>query len=351
MTSERKNKGEWSELYSLLFILSRGEIRSTVSGTYSEDSKLPVIAVSQTMGKESFDFKIEDKFVVVLDHTTAHELNRVDRTKLNQFADLVLSRIKNGKGRSFSIPEADEVMSYLHLEKPTGGRAKSDLAITVYDPRIKSEVTQGFSIKSFIGSKPTLLNASMVTNVSYLIEGEIDNAEELRLNKLGPIELVTELVKRGNRIAEFKMDDRFSENLRMIDGQMDVLLAHLVWSSYLGQGRSMPELVTILSRTNPLVYREQNAFERYTHKIKDLLEAVALGMRPSDPWNGETDASGGNIIVTAQGEIICHHARDKDSLRDYLFNKTAIDTPSRKRHNFGKIESNHLNLNFQIRFK
>jgi hypothetical protein len=242
-------------------------------------------------------------------------------------------------------------MSTLQIEKVSGATEKNDLTITTYDPRIKQEIKQGFSIKSFIGSKPTLLNASGATNIDYAISGTLTKSEVIEFNNLGPIDLVSSLYEKGYQLAPKKMDDRFSENLKMIDGEMDKLMSYFVLASFRGKGRTMQDIVEILDFTNPMNYSSTNSRSRYIHKVKDLLEAVALGMRPSEPWSGQSEASGGNLIVTAGGEILCHHALDKDSLRTYLFENTLIDTPSRRRHKFGSIINNVLTLNFQIRFK
>ena len=137
----------------------------------------------------------------------------------------------------------------------------------------------------------------------------------------------------------------------MIDSEMDLLLAQIVLASFQGRGRGMKDILKILVTTNPLDYLPSNREVRYTHKIKDLLEAVALGMRPSKPWVGLADATGGHLIITSIGEVICHHALDKDTLRNYLFENTTIDTPSTTRHKFGKIVNDKLMLNFQVRFK
>jgi hypothetical protein len=137
----------------------------------------------------------------------------------------------------------------------------------------------------------------------------------------------------------------------MIDSEMDILLAHIVLASFQGKGRGMNDILKILVATNPLDYLPSNSEARYAHKIKDLLEAVALGMRPSKPWVGLAEAKGGHLIVTSIGDVICHHALDKDTLRNYLFENTTIDTPSTSRHKFGKIVNEKLMLNFQVRFK
>lgn len=349
--SEKKNRGEWSELYALINILAHGEIDFISANDDAKSPTFPVVLVTQEINGVSHDFRIEDLVIEILNTSSQLVQSTIPRAELHQKADLILYKIKAEKGRTFAIPEANEIMSILGLERVTGGGGKVDLTLTIYDPRIGQEIQQGFSIKSFIGSKPTLLNASGVTNIEYAIQGGLTSSETKRLNKLWPIDLVTQLVKENFKLLPSKMNYQFAENLKMIDSEMDALVAQVVLASFRGEGRTMHDIVNILTKTNPLKYLPPNVETRYTHKIKDLLEAVALGMRPSQPWTGGTEARGGNLVVTSSGQLICHHALDKDSLRNYLFDNTAIDTPSRKRHKFGSIINNTLTLNFQIRFR
>ena len=345
----KKNRGEWSELYALLHILGTGKIRSS---TRDEDAfDFEVVSVSLIIDGVNHTFRIKESDIELIDTTSNIVIELVPRSQLLDQSKLLLAKIKTEKGRSFAIPVMAQIMSLLRIDKVAGSSEKSDLSLKIYDPRIKRETEQGFSIKSFVGGKPTLLNAAGTTNIDFTIAGKISDADIIELNKLGPIEIVTSLYEFGCRLTAPQMDNRFVENLRMIDSQMDLLLAHIVLASFQGKGRGMNDILQILVSTNPLSYPLSNCEIRYVHKIKDLIEAVALGMRPSKPWAGTAEAKGGHLIVTSTGEVICHHALDKDTLRSYLFDNLTIDTPSQKRHKFGKIINRRINLNFQIRFK
>ena len=347
--SDRKNRGEWSELYALLHLLSTGAIRVTTSGSDSANSVWPVVFISRKIDGVPHDFRIGEFDIEVLPNSEHAVGTKVSRQLLISQRELLLAEIKKGKGRAFSISDSKQIMDSLGLNKATGTTEKSDLIITIYDPRINRESEQGFSIKSFIGGRPTLLNASGVTSIEYAIQGRLTSEKIQELNKLGLKEMVITLQKMGHSLIPTRVDSRFAENLKMIDNQMDQLVAQIVIASLQGQGRSMHDIVNRLEISNPLNYSTKNCRVRYIHKIKDLLEAVSLGMRPSEPWEGESEAKGGNLIVTSNGGLLCHHSFDKDSLRNYLFDHTYIDTPSRKRYKFGKIADGLLSLNFQIR--
>jgi hypothetical protein len=351
VVSDKKNRGEWSELYALTQILSSGKIQSSVTDKNITSSQFEVLSASRRINGVDHTFKVDNQNIQVIDVDNRTTRGTISRHDLSQESQLLLDLIKKGKGRSFAIPEATRIMLALEIDKVTDSKDKTDLILTIYDPRVKHETKQGFSIKSFMGGKPTLLNASGATSIEYEIIGHLSEAETVRLNSLGPISLVTSLYKNGFQLVPSKMDERFADNLKMIDSEMDVLLEHIVLASFLSEGRSMRQIVDKLVISNPLKYSPSNSEIRYSHKVKDLLEAVALGMRPTTQWGGEAEAKGGHLIVTSAGELLCHHALDKDTLRNYLFENTKIDTPSRDRYFFGKIVGNKIKLNFQIRFK
>jgi len=349
--SEKKNRGEWSELYALVHILAEGKIQSGATTDDRELLDFQVVSVSRKIDRVNHVFQIAGYNVEVLDTSSENVIDVVPRGELLKQSELLLSKIKTESGRSFAIPEATSIMTSLGIDKVSGHGDKTDLTIKMYDPRIKQETEQGFSIKSFMGSKPTLLNASGATNIEYTITEQLSEIEIKELNKLGPVEIVTSLYETGHRLIPTKIDKRFVENLKMIDSEMDMLLAHIVLAYFQGSRRAMKDVLKILINTNPLNYSKTNSEIRYTHKIKDLLEAVALGMRPTIPWAGNADANGGHVIITSTGEVLCHHALDKETLRNYLFENLAMDRPSRKRYKFGRISGDKIILNFQIRFK
>jgi hypothetical protein len=347
--SEKKNRGEWSELYVLVNLLATGQLQ--YSHGESESDVFPVVSISRSLAGIEHKFFIADGFVEIENPSKEHSIDRISQHDLLIHSKELFAQIKSGSGRSFTVPCAIEVMTDLGIDKASGIKSKDDLQITIYDPRTKKQNSQGFSIKSFIGSDPSIFNASDVTNLEFTIDRKLSHREISNYNSLGPIELVSSLLSDQCQLTLSRIDERFADNLKMIDSEMVELVGQMVIASYSGQGRTMAEILTLLTTRNPLDYSIRNAEYRYKHKMKDFLEAVALGMRPSDPWLGQTEAGGGTLIVTSSGKILCHHALEKDSLRDYLFDNTYFDTPSRRRWKFGRIYDGKIYLNFQIRVK
>ena len=62
--------------------------------------------------------------------------------------------------------------------------------------------------------------------------------------------------------------------------------------------------------------------------MKRFLQDCAQGMTPETPWLGIYDATGGQIIVKEDGDIVCYHIYELNRFRDFLFNSTKFEKPS-----------------------
>jgi len=78
-------------------------------------------------------------------------------------------------------------------------------------------------------------------------------------------------------------------------------------------------------------------------------------MVPNKIWDKSFDADGGILVIKKDGEMVTFYREDiksKDELLEYLGDNTLLETPSKTRHKFGKLESDKsFKLNLQIRTK
>ncbi|MDR2505253.1 MAG: HpaII family restriction endonuclease, partial [Oscillospiraceae bacterium] len=146
-------------------------------------------------------------------------------------------------------------------------------------------------------------------------------------------------------------NETFANNLIMIDSQMSVIVAEMLAAYYSGSGKTCRDLLSHVTSVNPLS-RTANFYE---HKFKQLLCAVALGMKPATPWDGSDEATGGYIVVKTDGEVLAYHIYNRDSFKSYLLNNTRFESGSSTRHNYAVLyEENgevYIKLNLQIRFR
>jgi len=110
-----------------------------------------------------------------------------------------------------------------HLTSLSDERKETaDIRIVIHDPITQNDPLLGFSIKSYLGSKPTLFNAAKTTNFIYRIEPEIADNTLIQLNSLETFTLRLKwLNENGYKLKFKKMNNKvFKTNLERIDSKL-----------------------------------------------------------------------------------------------------------------------------------
>ena len=347
------NKGEWSEIYALLKLAADGKIAVEVDG------KIYLLPVVNIVREDKAGFKSELYHPVGKDFVELRNNgDRVKKFSASDFADMakkILRGIKNydGDKGSFKISGAKEIMQTLGLTKvKKSATVKADINLTVHDPLTNFDTTAGYSIKSYLGNAPTLLNPSRATNFRFKVFGVDDALAE----EINAIDGKNKIKKRVSKIERLEFDSvinkTFADNLQYFDREMDKILGCMLLLYYGGKISECSELTTLLEEYDPLKRGVENF---YRYKIKKFLSAIALGLKPSKDWNGRDEASGGCIIITESGVPVLMPLRNRDEFETYLLNNTRLETPSTKRYNYATIHTGggqkYIDLNLQIRFK
>lgn len=239
---------------------------------------------------------------------------------------------------------------------------KSDITMKIVDINTGYSPVVGFSIKSELGSAPTLLNAGKTTNFIYRIVHDcsylLQEANEIykvaggrqHTDIRGRIEKIN---RENGHLRYHSMENRtFNDNLILIDSSMDKILAETLLYFYRDGINHCREMVQKLELENPMNYGNVNA---YKYKFKKFLTAVALGMKPATVWDGIDEATGGYIVVTNEGNVLAYHIYNRNYFEEYLLNNTKYETASTSRHDFGTVYRENgedfIKLNLQVRFK
>jgi hypothetical protein len=353
------NKGEWGELYAAVKILNDRKIVVADTRLSSQNEPVNVSRVflkSVYGGNSAYDVTTSKISLFVNGEFKKNlALDKNDIPKL-------LQGIRDGKGSSFSIPVAEKIVKDLELDAiKANATVKADIVMEADIPHVdeKGLVSrtgmrkEGFTIKSMIGAKPTLLNTSRSTNFVFSVDGLLGDID--RINKIdGSAKIMKRLegIKTaGGKIAYSDMADKiFKKNLRLIDYNLPEIVAALLHVYYTTHGKS--DLPSLVKQIIPLLSFETTVQE-VEHKIKEFIYATALGMRPRTLWDG-TAISGGCIIAKEDGDLVCFTLLDQDAFKEYLYRNIKFDSPSSSRHNYGSIYEKNgkrfINLNIQLRF-
>lgn len=345
----RYNKGEWAELLALAKLLCEGSVSVGVFNADSSARHLQVTSISRTSSVRE-EFIIDSENVRIA--TDGRVIKRED----------ICARVKNLLPAilvgdwAVSASTGTELLTWLGIPQLKIGTDKADLYLNVRDPLTGARGLQGYSVKSFLGSAPTLFNASLATNFTYAISPPIPDGEVAHYNSLRTREMCRELIEAGHSFRLVDHHPGFGANLSILDARMVDVIAHALVAYYgkrCGTEAGLSVIANYLGVVNPLAVGNPSVFYRY--KLMDLLEAITYGMVPSKPWDGQRSAPGGLLIVDKDGGITCIQAGNSDEHREYLLQSTKFDTPSRSKHRFGHLHQHEgewrLRLNLHIRYR
>ena len=357
------NKGEWSEIYTLLKLLGEGKVYAGDQDLNKiQDLFYPIIMILRQEKDGNYNYRLQDKDVVI-QTPAGEELLRIPASVFLVEAENLLKAINENDG-AFGVPQIEVFMNsiYCHSLKAKSSD-KTDIRIILHDRRTKINSEMGFSIKSQLGGDSTLLNASKATNFNFKVTGVNFSDDEITaINSINPkrnkvIERVNAIKNKGASLVFDKVDNStFRNNLVMLDGDLPTIISNLLLEQLNTGVSTLKELAEKITETNPLKYDIEQTSPFYAYKIKHLLTSAALGMMPATAWSGRFDANGGYLVVKKDGEILCYHFYDRNRFEDYLFSNAYLERSSTTRHEYATIVKEidgtlSFKLNFQVRLK
>ena len=353
------NKGEWSEIYTLFKLLGDGKIYAGDANMNKMDLYYPIIKILREESKRYVYAPNVEQNVIITDGD-GNELARISMDRFVAESKKLLSEIKNADKRTWEIPATQKFMNEVGCTKlKAPSKDKTDIRIVIHDFRTGMEPLLGFSIKSQLGSAPTLLNASTPTNITYKIGGH-DFADD-EITEINAIEShegrIFALLDKGCTLGYYDIEHLvFKNNLRFLDELMPEFIARCLLINTIAGIASVKDCVERVAAENPFQFGGSDKVSFYAHKMKALLLDTALGMTPAKEWTGRYDANGGILVVRRDGEIVCYHFYNRNDVEDYLYHNTRFECASRGRYCFGSLYRGHdgqtyLKLNLQIRFK
>lgn len=357
------NKGEWSEIYTLLKLLGEGIVYAGDQNLNKiQDLFFPIIMILRQEEKGHFNYKLHNKDVVI-QTPQEEELLRIPASLLLKEAEKLFDAINENVG-AFSLPTIETFMNNMCCYSLKAKSSdKTDIRIILHDCRTKINSEMGFSIKSQLGGDSTLLNASKATNFNFKIEGETLTDKDINyINSLNPrrnkvIERVNAIKEKGGKLVFDKVDNStFHNNLVMLDGNLPAIVAYLLLEQLNSGISTLKDLTKRITEINPINYDIRHPSPYYEYKIKHLLTSAALGMMPATAWSGRYDANGGYLVVRKNGEILCYHFYDRNRFEDYLFFNAYLERSSTSRHEYASIIKENdgtlsFKLNLQVRLK
>jgi DNA (cytosine-5)-methyltransferase 1 len=353
------NKGEWSEL--LLFVKLLGEQQLFLADS-DLNAKTDFFNIHKvTTHNLELDFLILDKSSIeIVDKKTGDKciVNISDIINPQTLKNLT-NDIKEGE-KTFNLDGFSVIQNILGFNIVKGGHSlqKSDILLDISNKTI-TKVNEGFGIKSYLGAKPTLLNASGNTNFIF----QIENLDSSKIDEINAINTATKVKDRIESIENFggrfkyigAEKDTMTYNLKMVDSLMPEIIAHVLLAFYRDRINSISKIVDFVDKqaslNQQINYGDKDALK---NKIQKLLVDVLLGFFAGSKWNGVYEANG-SIVLKNNGDCVAFHIIDLETLKNYLYKNIKLDTPSTTRHRYGSLYQEkgnklYFKLNLQLRF-
>lgn len=350
------NKGEWSELYAFMKLLSQGRVYAANEKVERlSDVFYPILKIVREEQKgEVIDYVIaEDNVNIEIQSET---ILSVSRKELEENANLLLKEIVTHSG-SFELEEVAKFVNGIRVTKIKAPSSDTtDISMQIQDTHTNYVRDVGFSIKSEVGNAPTLLNAGQTTNFIYKVTG-ITSEQAQQINAIDTKTKIKDRMKQikelGGSVQYVDMNHQgFKRNLIMVDSSMPQIIGNMLLYYYEEEVKDCDKLVKIAGQRDPLGYGDSMMYE---YKFKKFLCSCALGMKPAKKWDGLDEANGGYIIVKADGEILAYHIYNRNFFEQYLLDNTVLERASTSRHEYMSLYEQEgemfIKLNLQVRFR
>lgn len=354
-----KNKGEWSELLVFVKLLLEQKIFLSDSKLNAQNNYFDISKVSTN--NLPYDFLIIDKSTIQSKNKITKETKNINITTL--LTTNILSELKNNISNglaTFEMPSFEIVQTELGFTVVKGGTSsqKSDILLDISNNQINKK-NEGFGIKSYLGSKPTLLNASGNTNFLF----KVHDFDKTKLDEVNAIDTKHKLKDRLQFIYGFggslqydgAEKETMTYNLKMADSYMPQIVGHILLAFYKDRISSISTIVDHIHKEGKLQQEiNYSDIDFLKSKVKNLLFDILLGFFAGSKWNGDYESNGA-IVLKNTGDLVAFHITDMATLKDFLYNHIKLDTPSTTRHRFGKLyleknNSLYFKLNLQLRF-
>ena len=237
---------------------------------------------------------------------------------------------------------------------------RTDLHLVLWDSRNEA---LGVRIQSRLCGFSPLLDGGRLANLKFEQTGVRFSSPAMhKINWTEEQDTVAAVARRilymQSLGAQFKYSDVadkvFKSNLLMLDTNLPRILASMLMTSHLDGISRIDLLTAAMEEKNPLKLKEELVRNHgiYRYKMRQLLLALAWGMRPTTHFDGRSGSIGGYLMVDSQGRILLYSRADEQTFSDYLFTHTRLEKSSPEVDKYGILEREngafYLKLNLKI---
>lgn len=338
------NRGEWTEAYVFLRLLGDGRIYSATSDLQKDNSTyIDIIKIIRDEPDKMLIFErfVNQNIAYIKASKDGEQIRVVTAPEVSNYAGVLYEKIKtlNAK-RVIEVSSVQAYLEALSIDTPKANLSKAakekygskaDVIITSQNSLDHLTTTEGFSIKSHIGSSSTLFNCSQTSGFTFEVLG-CDDRGMHKLNSLDEFLSIMSSIKEHYQLHYTGCrNEVFAQNISIVDSRMEEVFstAVLVQAGFYDENQSsgVKDICDKVISLNPI--KSKNPAMFYPAKFKDFLFASFAGMTASSAWNGRKRLTGGYIDVNKDGEMLYYRAISDEVFCNYLFEHTYFDRPDR----------------------
>ncbi len=352
-------KRDWSELYIFFRLLAEGSI--VLGGSVSKT--LPIVKITREEHDGVRTYLIGSEEIKIISEQSEKTILRED---FQIVAQLVLDALRSeatemtdAKGNLLiASPEGvegflDEV-GIFNLSAQAADR--TDFYLTFFTSEAEPI---GCTLRSRIGKPVPLLDGGRTANLKLEQVGvKFASPTVSKVNALETAHTVMDrmlLIERLGGVLKYAdvADRVFRANLAMIDLHLPRLLAEMLRTMHLEGINKVTELTERMKEINPLKVKvefiEKHHF--YEHKLKQLLIASALGMRPAKIYTGQESAIGALVLLETDGKIVYYPASDRNTFGEFLYQNSRFEVTPIEKDKYGILERENNAYYFKLNLK
>lgn len=351
------NRGEWSELYGILFLLIKPKLKIANSQLEIINDTIYILKKIILNSRIKLEYIVDEMSNDILIYMNGNEIKKYSKSELDNERQKILNAILSHteKTGAFAISISETFVSEFtaNTSFKAGSNSKSDISTQVIDTIKSKNFILNYSVKSLLGNPPTILNASNNTNFKY----RITNFNKTKMNEVNQIETRTKLLDRIRKIKSYDnvqiiFDSVVSEsleyNLKMIDSLLPQYLGKTLLYSYEYDNKNLKQIFKLAN---------SNLDEKFADKkLGDFLNGISFGFVPGRKWDGINSVNGGLIVIKNNGDVVVLDLMYyPNEVNKYLVNESKLDSPSTHRYHMLEVfEENgnfYFTLNLQVRYK
>jgi type II restriction enzyme len=354
------NKGEWSELYALAYLLVNGGAHSADENQVAipnEYFKVLQVVITNRDLQDELKYEIKENTIEIFEND--NHVKSLEKELLKEQVDFFFQDLTSGKGKkTFEVKSGTKLMHSLNKRTISAGSSEreTDLSLVIVDQETGSATPRfGFSVKSQIGQAATLLNSSGATNLIYRVVPKdgfnLDDLPDLSSTASSHPQNVRKILDSGFELQfDSYQNEKFSDNLSYVDSQLPSHFARVLLESYVHD--ELKSFSEICERIFPIAEKKSS---QPLFKLQELLGAISMGLRPAREWKGNNSKFKGLMVVKVDGQVVFYFMNSRLKFEEYLYSNVKFERPSTSKFKYGalyeKDGSMFIKLNAQIRFQ